>query len=552
MARKLRKMDRAAKTKKGSHVVLAPKDNVPVEIASKPSACSKARACDKPIACTSNPKPSEKKPSEKKPSASKCKAATTAPKQAFKVSLGEYKAQVPDKEKEEENARVYGSWANVVSRAKSDTTNQGWVKAEAHLSTVVDAIKPFPSSQKRTLDEASWPSLGGSVPRTRRSLPKKDVVKKETAAALSESDSDQRIKAILAKEPSQAVPSKTVDPASCHDPVSPQVTTDKQTAVVDLSESESDQRIKAVVAKEPCSSAVQEKTVDPASCQAPVPPQALKGKAAVQATDMSGSRRGFVSADGRPISRKWARKAKRVAVRSAKADKESHAEPASGKAKATQEVVSKPPLAANEPSVSKPSDNKPSDNKLKENKPPAGSCKAAPVPKQSYKVNLTQYKATATTVAPESGLVGASWSKVVSTAQQVTIKKTGCTKGEEEQSTVVGAKPSSKVQKVALDDSSWPSLGSATGSDSCVANVVTDEAASRDQASREEDRVEEEEFIPVPRKRTFSLKMKELRKKKIYKNNMTKEEYLDWLDRQIFEEGMLDSVSTNWCLMQLD
>jgi hypothetical protein len=241
-----------------------------------------------------------------------------------------------------------------------------------------------------------------------------------------------------------------------------------------------------------------------------------------------------------------------VAVRSAKADKESHAEPASGKAKATQEVVSKPPLAANEPSVSKPSDNKPSDNKLKENKPPAGTCKAAPVPKQSYKVNLTQYKATATTVAPESGLVGASWSKVVSTAQQGTIKKTGCTKGEEDQSTVVGAKPSSAVQKVALDDSSRPSLGSATGSDSFVADVVTDEAASRDQAFRKEDSVEEEEFIPVPRKRTFSLKMKELRKKKIYKNNMTKEEYLDWLERQIFEEGMLDSVSTNWCLMQLD
>jgi hypothetical protein len=461
--------------------------------------------------------------------------------------LGEYKAQGPDKEKEEENARVYGSWANVVSRTKSGTTKQGWVKAEAHLSTVVDAIKPSPSSQKRTLEEASWPSLGGSVPGTRPSLPEKDVVK-ETAAALSESDSDQRIKAILAKEPSQAVPSKTVDPASCHDPVSPQVTTDKtsvkQTAVVALYESDSDQRIKAVVAKEP-SQAVQEK-VGPASCQEPVPPQAPKGKAAVQATNKSGSRRGFLSADDRPISRKSARKAKRVAVRSAKADKESHVEPAGVKDKARQEVVSKPPLA-NEPSVSKPSDNKP-----KENKPPAGTCKAAPAPKQSYKVNLTQYKATTATVAAESGLVGASWSKVVSTAQQGTIKKTGCTKGEEDQSTVVGAKASSTMQKVALDDSSRPSLGSATGSDSFVADVVTDEAASRDQAFRKEDRVEEEEFIPVPRKRTFSLKMKELRKKKIYKNNMTKEEYLDWLDRQIFEEGMLDSVSTNWCLMQLD
>ena len=609
VARKLRKKaPRAAKTDKGSNVVLAPKGNAPVEIASKPR-----NACDKPRACTSNSKPVEKnsssgKPSEKKPSASECKAAP-ALKHSFKVSLTEYKAQGSDR-KEEESARACGSWANVVSRAKPGMTKQGPVKAEAHLSPVVDAIKPSPTSQKCTLDEASWPSLGGSVPRTRRSSPKKGVVKKETVAALSESDSDQRIKAILAKEPSQAVPSKTVDPASCHDLVSPQVTPDKasvkQPAVAAFSESESDsdQRIKAVVAKEPCNLAVQEETAGAASCQDPVLPPATtdKSQPVVQATKTKVSRRVFVSEDGRPISRKSARKAKRMAVRSAKADTESHVEPAGGEVKATQGGASKPNTGKtikkeagnskprenkekeNRPSTgkckadtesdvepaggedkatqevasklhadkpikkeagnSKPGENKahaskPNENKPKGNKPSGGKFKAAPGPKQSYKINLTQFKATTADVPAESGHVGASWSKVVSTAQQVTP----CA-----------------VKKVALDDASWPSLGPAPGpakkaahsSTSALPKVTGSDAAafvavSQDPASREEDRGEEQGFMPVPKKRTFSQRRRELREEKIYKNNMTKDKYLDWLERQIFEEGMLDSVS-DWCI----
>jgi len=224
---------------------------------------------------------------------------------------------------------------------------------------------------------------------------------------------------------------------------------------------------------------------------------------------------------------------------------------------------------------------------------------------QSYKVNFTQYKANATDAVAESAPVCTSWASVVSKSKQGPTtrgKSTRCCGQsimmdvsskdlpkkivsdkaclQDLGSTTMTSAPSSKVcsskqiralapndpsiavQKSAFGTNFWPSLDSAKSTASMVvgrsntlklskvpvANVVMGtpsanhaEVSREPKASRDEEGGEEHKFTRVTKKRTY---------KKIYKNNMTKEEYLNWLEQEIFERGMLDSVSANWCLDQ--
>eukprot|EP00890_Picochlorum_soloecismus_P004526 jgi/Picsp_1/5074/NSC_02437-R1_---NA--- len=373
-------------------------------------------------------------------------------------------------------------------------------------------------------------------------------------------------RAVVDKETSNsAVQKKGVHAGSCGDLVSTQTTAGKaviKNAPSTLSESDSDQRIKAVFANGPSNSVVPPKT-------------------ALQSTKKNGSRRGSVSEDGHPISRKMARKLKRVALRSANSDKETHAEDAAS-SKATREIPSKP--SDIKPSNGRAVVDKETSNSAvqkkgvhagscgdlvstqttagkADSKPSNSKCKFAPAPKQSYKVNLTQYKADATDAIAESAPIGASWANVVSGTHRGTTRRANWTTRDLGQSTTIGAKPSNRApKKSASRDASSQDVGTtksmAMASSrvprsgnilACVVDAVLEKPttmhskAKQEQLDREGEREEGQKCTPAP-----------VPKKEIYKNNMTKDEYLDWLERLIFEEGLLDSVSTNWCLEKLD
>lgn len=131
-------------------------------------------------------------------------------------------------------------------------------------------------------------------------------------------------------------------------------------------------------------------------------------------------------------------------------------------------------------------------SKPRNSKPRAGKRKVAPAPKHASKTG------------PNALVHASSCAETVPTARQVPCPTaTNCTKLDQNQTIMMATKH------------------------------------SKEQLFRQEEEHEGEKCIPVE-------------KRKIYKNNMTKEEYLDLLEQDIFEKGLLDHVSTNWCLEQLD
>lgn len=178
------------------------------------------------------------------------------------------------------------------------------------------------------------------------------------------------------------------------------------------------------------------------------------------------SKRLSPSDEGRPVSRKMARKLKKMGATSNKESRLQYAE----KVSASIEIPSKP----------------------RSSKPRAGKRKVAPAPKHASKTG------------PNALVHASSCAETVPTARQVPCPTaTNCTKLDQNQTIMMATKH------------------------------------SKEQLFRQEEEHEGEKCIPVE-------------KRKIYKNNMTEEEYLDLLEQDIFEKGLLDHVSTNWCLEQLD
>eukprot|EP00890_Picochlorum_soloecismus_P001934 jgi/Picsp_1/2741/NSC_00969-R1_---NA--- len=170
--------------------------------------------------------------------------------------------------------------------------------------------------------------------------------------------------------------------------------------------------------------------------------------------------------EGGPVSRKMARKLRKLDSSVADSDKESQDELAE-KDSASMEIHSKP----------------------KNSKPKSSKRKVAPAPKQCYKVDLSHYKANDSATSVESA-VDPSGVIIASTAQQVPCK-TNLVKLARDQSIMMAAKPS---------------RGHLLGQN------------------------EGKKCMPV-------------QKNEIYKNKMTQKECLNWLERQIFEEKMLELVS---------
>ena len=433
------------------------------------------------------------KPRSNKPNNSKRKVAP-APKQSYKVDLSRYKAK--DCDTITESAPDVASWADVVATAQQDTIRTNWIKLERDQS-VMTATKPSKVGRVNASVGASLHHELGSTQTTKKKwckldlsqLPivssitvQKNVLNDEswpalptqsTATKLPKADLKQSVNAILPKETSNSKKKKTkstLQDTSCLNLESVPVTKTKaellSTTTTFPQEPDSDQQIKAVVPKK-ISSADKKNTLDDISCQ---------GLESTQISKTNGSRREFVSEDVRPISRKMARKLKKMGLRDARTDDDTlHAEPAE-KANASTEMPSKPKAS-----------------------------RVAPAPKQLYKVDLSRYKAKDSNTIEVSALDDASRAKVVATAQQDTTK-TNWIKLERDQSVMVATKLS---------------IG---------------------QPVREEEEGEGE----------GEDKMSQVQKEEIYKKMMTREEFLNWLEKEIFEEGMLDSVSKNWCLMQLD